>query len=70
MVSTINVDDFNIQILLGEEKGTGQKVKKLSYVLLSNFSDQAVTDHRCSMTAPSVIQHTTRQYSNSRNTYI
>lgn len=66
MLNKINVDNFNTQILLGEEKGTGLKVKKLSYVLRSNFSDLAVTVHRCSMTAPSVVQRS----SHPGNTYI
>jgi hypothetical protein len=70
MVNTINVHNFNTQILLGEEKETGLKVKKLSYVLRSNFSDLAVTVHRCSMTAPLVRQHTSHPYSSSVNTYI
>jgi hypothetical protein len=33
MVNTINVDNLNTQILLAEEKGTGMKVEKISYVL-------------------------------------
>jgi hypothetical protein len=70
MLNTINVDNFNTQILLGEENGTGLKVKKLSYFLRSNFSDLAVTVHRCSMTVPSVVQHLSRLYSSPGNTYI